>query len=86
MAPIEPLRIPAIELLHKPGEVSLRSFQKQMVVGGHEAVAMHPEPEGGVQVVEEVQETRVVGLISEDDALLQPSIDDMVERARVGNA
>ncbi len=49
VAPIEPLRVAAIELLHEAGEMPLRCLQIEMVVVRHQAVAMDPIPEGFVQ-------------------------------------
>lgn len=64
----------------------LRCLQIEMVVVRHQAVAMYPKPEGGMQKFQEVEELGVVALIREDDALLDAPIHDVVERARISNA
>jgi hypothetical protein len=81
--PVAKLGVSAAEVLHGAADVAARRLREQVVVVGHERVAVDAEAEALGQLSEDGEEHGADILVSENDLAPRAAVHDVVTGARV---
>ncbi len=77
------LRVDAINMAHGTTEIAARGLQQEMIMIGHETVAVDHHPKAFVRVGKRRQKGVVVGWGVKDALVASPSIHDMIKRVGI---
>ena len=80
---VEELGIHSVQLPHTEGEVAVRSFDKEMIMVGHEAVGVADPVISLVDVLEGVQEVDAVLVVFENGLLFIAARGDVIDSTGV---
>jgi hypothetical protein len=69
VAPVEVVRITAVEAVHRERQVGVRAAEQQVVVGAHQAVTQARDVELAERALQEPQEDAPVALVRKERAL-----------------
>lgn len=75
---VEPRRVPRVDQVNGPGQITAGCLQQQMVVIVHQAVRMDNRPKSLPRQRKQVQKLREIPVVNEDGTLLHPAVHHVV--------
>jgi hypothetical protein len=82
VASVVPIGIATVEPMHQRAELSTRSFHQEVVVGVHQAIREHSDPDSGRVVVHQPEKAFSVMVVDEQSEAEHRSRRDVVDAIR----